>query len=176
MTSAKKSFYTGKGDSGITEILNHKRVKKSDEIMHLLGAMDELTAFIGLAISFSADMKLNTDLRSIQSHLSKIMGVLADVQQNELPGNGIRTYIKDLEEMIEAYGGSVDFPKQFVFPGNTQLGAIMDICRTVARRVERIKVPCNCWVQYQNKNILSYSNRLSSLFFVLRLLSEEFPK
>ena len=176
MTSVKKSFYTGKGDSGVTEILNHKRVKKSDEIMHLLGSIDELTAFIGLAISFSADMKLKTDLRSIQSHLSKIMGVLADVQHSELPGNGIRTYIKDLEEMIDAYGENVDFPKQFVFPGNTQLGAIMDICRTVARKIERLAVGHRFDGTDQKKIILSYLNRLSSFFFVLRLLSEEFLK
>ena len=176
MTSVRKNFYTGKGDSGITEILNHMRVKKSDEIMHLLGSMDELTAFIGLAISFSADTKLKLDLKSIQFHLSNIMAVLAGVQQNAMPGNGIRIYIKDLEEMVEAYGGSVDFPKQFVFPGNTQLGAIMDICRTVARRVERLAVDHHFDGTDQKEFILSYLNRLSSFFFILRLFSEEFPK
>jgi cob(I)alamin adenosyltransferase len=60
-----------------------------------------------------------------------------------------------------------------VIPGDTVGGGALDVARTVIRRAERRVVELQHTGGINNVHLLSYMNRLSSLFFVLELLENK---
>jgi cob(I)alamin adenosyltransferase len=60
-------------------------------------------------------------------------------------------------------------PRQFIVPGDTPQGAMLDLARTVVRRAERRMVDLIHHGGVDNLELLRYLNRLSSLLFVLEL-------
>ncbi len=79
------------------------------------------------------------------------------------------SYVKWLEEQIASLEKSVDIPKEFILPGDSQAGAALDLARTVVRRAERRVAELLHRGDISNKELLRYLNRLSSLLFVLEL-------
>jgi cob(I)alamin adenosyltransferase len=67
-----------------------------------------------------------------------------------------------------------EFPplNQFVLPGDTMIGARLDVARTVVRRAERCAVKLLHENLLENKEITRYLNRLSSLLFALARYEE----
>jgi len=165
-------FFTGKGDSGNTNLFDGSRVTKDNPTIDLIGTIDEINAYIGLAISFIEHAELKKDLRMIQITLSKVMGIIVGASESVVNDFDIGKSIKWLEDKIAFYGRELDNPKNFTFPGKTTIGAVLDICRAVSRRMERRAVGFCRENPKINKAILAYMNRLSSLFYILRLLVE----
>jgi len=166
-------FFTGKGDSGNTYLFDGSKVTKDNPTLDLIGTIDEVNAYIGLAISSIRQTELKRDLQMIQTTLSKIMGVIAGASEPVINGLEIGESIEWLEDRITFYGQKIDNPKCFTFPGKTTTGAVLDICRTASRKMERRAVGFLRKNQRIDKNILAYLNRLSSFFYILRLLIEK---
>jgi len=162
-------FYTGKGDEGEANLFDGRRLPKSAPVFELIGALDEATAHLGLAISFSGHHQLKEDLIQIQDDLSKFMGLIAGASPSAI---GDRFIIDQKLEWIETriryYGESLDNPHSFVYAGKTQCGAAIDIARTVVRKAERIFTMLFGEDDSKSGN-LPYLNRLSSFLFILRL-------
>jgi cob(I)alamin adenosyltransferase len=59
-------------------------------------------------------------------------------------------------------------------PGNSPLGAALDLARTTCRRAER-RVAALDVVQHSNAEILRYLNRLSDLCWLLARFVEKSP-
>lgn len=161
--------FTGKGDSGDTHLFNGKKVKKSAKVLELIGGLDELTAFIGLAISENEANPLATDLAYIQNSLSKLMGIIAGANSPSLFDFDPPAFLQWIEEKIKAYSTEIFNPKAFTFPGKTKVGSALDVCRAVTRRVERTAVGFSTEDPGLEADILTVINRLSSLFYILRL-------
>lgn len=166
-------FFSGRGDEGKTSLMDGKPRLKSEEIFNLIGTLDEITAQIGMALSFSKDQVFKQDLSHIQKTLSLLMGLLSNGSQKiEIQSPDLLEAINWLEGRIEQYGSANRDVSGFVFPGETRLGACLDVCRTVTRRAERVAVR---FVQNGGKpglNTLAFLNRLSSLFFIMRLAAD----
>ena len=166
-------FFSGKGDSGDTYLFNGRNITKDNQILELIGIIDEVNAFIGLAISIIEEPELKKDLRIIQVSLSKVMGVVAGASESAADDLNTGKSTKWLEDKINYYSRELDNPKGFTFSGKTRAGAALDICRTITRKMERRAVG----VFHENpkfkKNILAYMNRLSSLFYILRLSADK---
>jgi len=163
-------FFSGKGDEGKSSLMDGISIAKNDAALELIGTLDELNAAVGLAVSFCGDKTINGDLRYLQKTNSSLMGVVAGFP---LSANGSQTglaeFLEWIEERIKYYGGDIENPQQFVFPGNTSLGAALDLARTIVRRAERRAVDYREANPNMEQGISAVLNRLSSLFFLMRL-------
>ncbi len=152
-------LYTEKGDFGETCFISEK-VKKSDERILCLGAIDETSAAISVARTELEDIEMTQYLLKIEKKLSKIAGIIAG-KPYQVP----EEEIKKIQELIDKY-----YTKQegFLRP-KTEEGALLNYARTVCRRAEF----------YVNKleevpeGVLKYMNRLSDLLFAMAVYSDE---
>ncbi len=180
-------IYTGKGDNGTMTVFGcDQRISKSSAIAEALGVLDEINSFLGLC-------KVNE--KAVGSKLSNasFSEIINQVQQNlfiiqaEVAGAGKSIEsgkIKKIEKMIDMIENELPSIKTFFISGGTELSALFDIARTIARRAERRLVE----VSEESKvkvgaDSLAYLNRLSSLLYALARLTnhrsginEESPK
>lgn len=164
-------FYTGKGDSGYTGILGEGRLPKYHDRIEAIGAIDEASAALGLARSQSVAPGVNDSLVRIQRDLYHIMAEIAAAPENALKFRLIdENKVKWLENQVELFGAEVEMPQDFIVPGDSRSGAAFAVARTVIRKAERRVASILHAELIDNRDLLRYMNRLSSLCFVLELL------
>jgi len=161
------SVTTKTGDKGTSGLANGQRVDKDALIFDVLGTQDELNSWIGYSIallesSFSDQKKF---LLSIQETLFYIGAELAASPEAKLK----REALINLEKRSELLQSEMeeDWTTKFLFPGGNQAAAVIDITRTVARKLER-KVVAYSKETPTSDLILRYVNRLSDYLYVLR--------
>jgi len=164
-------IYTKKGDQGKTNLLNGKRVFKSNPLIETEGAVDELSSLIGFTIIPLKNKSDKIVLFQIQKDLYQIMAFLAGSKK---PIVSLSKRIKFLEQYIDKT--SLKLPKlnRFVLPQGGNIGSRFHLTRTVCRRAERRAV-----FLFQKKRlvpkrdkesllvIIKYLNRLSDFFFII---------
>lgn len=166
-------LYTGAGDEGYTSLLGLDRVAKYDLRPQAYGAVDEASAFMGLArADSSASERTQQLLLQSQRDLWLLMGELAAAPEVKLPRRLSADRTRWLEEETSRLGQEFPPLTQFVIPGNTELGARLDIARTVVRRAERYVTRLVHQEELENTEIIRYLNRLSSLLFALARFEE----
>ena len=144
------------GDEGFTFTMKGKTKKTSKEV-ELLGQIDELNSFVGLTISFSNDKKLNRVLIEVQKILFEIGAEIASNQKRIT-----KNHVEFVEKKTEEFEKSLKPLNKFILPSGTKLASLLHVCRSIARRVERV-----AWKTKVSKEIKIFLNRLSDLFFVL---------
>lgn len=163
-------IYTKTGDKGETGLFGGERVSKDSPRISAYGTIDELNAFIGLAITEVADERVRKDLKKIQNQLFTVGTDLATpVTEKNRKLKIERTpssFYENAEKMIDHYSSSLEELKNFILPGGSKGAALLHVCRTVCRRAEREVVALKKTVTIDD-NILIFLNRLSDLFFVL---------
>jgi cob(I)alamin adenosyltransferase len=163
-------IYTKTGDKGETGLFGGERVFKNSLRIEAYGTIDELNAFIGLAIIEVSDKSVKDLLQKIQNWLFSIGADLATPDNEKTKKlNVFRTaeeYYLHIEKEIDKYESELDELRKFILPGGTKGAALLHICRTITRRAERMVVALNSTVKIGN-NITIFLNRLSDLFFVL---------
>ena len=173
-------LYTGKGDKGTTKVLDSKeRFSKGSEMAEALGSLDELNSFLGLCKFKARQMqdkgvgtgkkkeKIFEILREIQENLFIIQAQVAgaDKKINKSKLSKVEKITNIIEKEIPPLRG-------FSISGGTELSALLDIARTIARRTERNIVTIKeLGLRKLPGQTLSYLNRLSSLLFALARLS-----
>lgn len=163
-------IYTRTGDSGETALGDGERVAKHSLRVSAYGTSDELNAFVGVA-RLSADRETDTALARIQNDLFDLGADLcrpqADLETSaEYPPLRILDIQVDrLESEIDVMNAALDPLRSFVLPGGSPLSAHLHVCRTVARRAERISVEL-AGEEPVNPAAIRYLNRLSDWFFV----------
>ncbi|BDB97371.1 cob(I)yrinic acid a,c-diamide adenosyltransferase [Saccharolobus caldissimus] len=159
-------MFTRTGDDGNTNLIN-KRVGKDSPLVNLLGDIDELNSFIGLALTKIKWEDMKNDLIRIQNELF-MLG--EEAIQNS--GKITEENIKWLENRIIEYRKETGPVKLFVIPGGSEEASYLHILRSVARRVERNAVKYSRELNF-NKWIIVYLNRLSSLLFVMAIAANK---
>lgn len=147
------SVTTKVGDRGKT-LLKGKMVGKDDQLVEVIGELDELMAVVGLADLGQIGLKINQELYWIS-------GVLAGVNKNVDLEESIKLMEQDIGVM-EKEKGEIN---KFLEAGK-DLEPKINLARVVCRRVERRMVKLNK-VQQIDPNILIYINRLSDYLFML---------
>jgi cob(I)alamin adenosyltransferase len=152
---------TGRGDDGTTTLLGSGRIGKDDPRIVVLGDVDEASSFLGLARA-EADEEVGGLLIWLQRLLYRVMGDLAMPKEDNVVGEDD---LKFLDAALEEWRGRTQIPKEFVIPGESRRGALLDVARSVARRAERSLVAAG----YANEHphAVRVVNRLSDLLFVL---------
>jgi cob(I)alamin adenosyltransferase len=164
------SIVTKTGDQGETSLMYGRRVPKNDPRVEAYGAVDELTAALGLARATSVDERVTEQILTVQKDLINVMGELSTLPEDR------QRYVKDGFHLVEANMvdrvGSVIvdlekdeslYPKDWVIPGGNTASAALDLARTICRRAERQVAALND----SNPEILRYLNRLSDLCWML---------
>ena len=166
--------YTRKGDSGKTDLIDQKKVLKSDIRIDCYGEVDELNSSIGFCIAIISDSSELRDknfilkLKKIQNDLFNLGTVLAvsDISLLDKFPKINKSNIDFIENEIDYYNKELSDLKSFILPSGSLSGAYFHVCRTICRRVERKCVSLSEIFEI-DQNILKYLNRLSDLFFVL---------
>src|ERR1700675_3773122 len=170
------SIVTKTGDQGETSLMYGRRVPKDDPRVEAYGAVDELTAALGMARAICDDKFVAEQIFAVQKDLINVMGELATVPEDRA------RYLKDgfhatdakMVDQITAVIVDLEkdkslYPKDWVIPGANAVSAALDFARVTCRRAERqvatLKDP--------NPEILRYLNRLSDFWWLLARYMEK---
>lgn len=171
-------IYTKTGDDGTTGLQGGIRISKSSLRITAYGAVDELNAFLGLALSGVTQYPdVTKTLTRIQNELF-VLGAdlsnpdLGNISSSDSNGNNNNNRIqeiqtKKLESEIDLYTNELEPLTNFILPGGSlDIVAHLHIARTVARRAETNVVEL---AEHEKINLgcTQYLNRLSDLLFVL---------
>ena len=152
---------TGRGDDGTTTLLGSGRMGKDDLRIAALGDVDEASSFLGLARAESGE-EIGGLLISLQRLLYRVMGDVAMPKEDNMVGV---EDLKFLDDALEEWLGRTEIPKEFVIPGESRPGALLDVARSVTRRAERSLVAAGYAAEHTYA--VRVVNRLSDLLFVL---------
>ncbi len=162
-------IYTKTGDKGETALGNGTRVAKYAARVNSYGTVDELNATVGLA-RLHATGELDAQLAAIQNDLFDLG---ADLCRPDMEKDAEAEYpvlrmtdgqVSRLEAELDAMTQAVEPLRSFVLPGGSALSAHLHLCRTVARRAERLCVELAS-LESVNDSAVKYLNRLSDWFF-----------
>ena len=163
-------IYTRGGDRGETALGDGSRVPKTDARVAAYGTVDETNACVGLA-RLHATGQMDTALARIQNDLFDLgadlcrPGLADDARAEHPPLRVTDAQVARLESEIDAMNAPLAPLKSFVLPGGTPLAAHLHLCRTTARRAERLTIAAAAATDI-NPVAIRYLNRLSDWFFV----------
>ena len=159
-------MYTGRGDKGETSLYGAKRVQKDDPLVEAYGTIDELNSLLGVVVSGSKDSELSTSLVEVQ-RLLFVAG--ADAASELRSASTPRISPADtqrLETMTKELLSGLPALNNFILPGGTPTGAMLQLARSVCRRAERRILSASKSTE-MNPELLRFFNRLSSYLFNL---------
>lgn len=151
-------IYTRKGDTGLTS-LRKGRVKKTNEVIQLLGYIDDLQSSIGFLIFYCKDHNIFM-LQKIQKNLMSIMSIVSgyDVKID------LEQQTNELEIHIDIIHQKLPKLTNFILSGfgHNHLELYAHQARTKCRIVES-----HMYDGIGNEQIKKWINRLSDYFFTL---------
>lgn len=164
-------LYTRKGDTGTTKTFGcDQRISKSSAIAEALGSLDEINSFLGLlkVKSESVAFDLEIGKLSVKETMNRVQQDLFIIQA-ELAGAEktiTEEKVKWEESIIDSIEKALPPIKSFFVSGGTELAAMSDVARTIARRAERRVVGV---VEEGERKVgdhsRAYLNRLSSVLY-----------
>lgn len=166
-------LYTRRGDKGDTSLFGSgKRIAKTDARIEALGAVDELNSLLGVCKT-KAKKDIVRIVEEIQQNLFVAQAELACLDSARR-GGAQKTITQEkvdaLEKMIDTIEKKLPPLRNFVLAGGTELSALLDYARAVARRAERRAVAAHA-TKPLSLITRAYLNRLSSALFVLARLA-----
>jgi len=169
----KLKIYTKTGDKGTSSLFTGERRPKSDGVFEALGATDELSSNIGMAIALSEEKN-----HPYVSQLQRIQCILQDIGSSvATPASSAREshiqkvgfsgrHTEELEVWIDEFTEELPALTNFILPGGGAISSQIHICRAVCRRAERRISPLveskEC-----DAETLKYVNRLSDFLFTI---------
>lgn len=163
-------IYTKTGDAGETALGNGVRIAKHSVRVTAYGTSDELNSHLGVA-RLVAEGDMDAMLSRIQNDLFDLGADLCtpDIENDdtaEYPRlRMLDSQVKRLESEIDEMNSNLETLRSFILPGGSALAAHLHVCRTVARRAERLCVEL-ATMETINPEAVKYLNRLSDWFFV----------
>ncbi len=169
-------LYTGKGDNGTTKLFGcDQRISKSSAMAEALGTVDEINSLLGVVKMEDGDTPavLGLDYYALISDVQQDLFVV----QAELAGADKKMSVdrvQKIEQWIAEIEKELPPITSFFVSGGSELGALCDYARTVARRAERrivgaLEIPDPS----QKPPLFQYMNRLSSLLYALARLANK---
>jgi cob(I)alamin adenosyltransferase len=160
---------TRTGDNGTTGLGDNTRVSKNSLRVHAMGDVDELNSNIGVLLCEDMPAEVRTLLVTIQHELFNLGGELSIPGFELLKAEAVLL----LDVALEKYNATLPKLQEFILPAGSRAASLAHVCRTVARRAERVLVALG------NEEALKdtprqYLNRLSDLLFVLARVLNRF--
>lgn len=170
-------IYTKTGDAGETALGNGERIAKHSQRVTAYGTVDELNATVGMA-RLVADGDTDQALSLIQNDLFDLGADLCrpDMEKDDEAGYPVLRMAPEqtarLEREIDAMIARLQPLRSFILPAGTPLSTQLHLCRTVARRAERLTVELGA-TETVNVAAVTYLNRLSDWFFVAARIAND---
>lgn len=165
------TIVTKKGDRGTTVTFAGEEISKTDPLIKLNGAIDDLNARVGFARSLLGE----ASLLGIAGELKEVQGVLfrlgAEIQGATEHAIS-RKDVEDIEERIMAHESSFDLPRSFITPGAMPASAAIDCARAYARRVERKAIAAHEKGVSVSEDARVWLNRVSDYLFIAARAAE----
>jgi cob(I)alamin adenosyltransferase len=181
------SVATGRGDDGTTGLLfGGDRIPKDDLRTEAYGTT---VAALGLA---RAELDLKRRLDTMPPALVEIETIVLRIQRElfvagaELAANPAAwdrlrdgatkvsaEMVAGIDAILADYEGRIEFPTEFVVPGETRTSAALELARTILRRAERRAVTLGRADLIPGAYLLPYLNRLADLLWVLARAAEQ---
>jgi cob(I)alamin adenosyltransferase len=161
------ALFTGKGDDGTTYKFDSKdRFSKASAVAEALGTVDELNTYLGL-VKIKAAGEFAEDLEEIQQNLFIVQAELAGADKKIDPKK-----VEKMSEQINEIEKELPPITSFLIAGGSEIAAMFDVARTIARRAERrtVAVVDEGTIEITG-GTLAYLNRLSSMLYALARLS-----
>lgn len=169
------SIVTKTGDQGETSLMYGRRVPKNHPRVEAYGAVDELTAALGLARANCDDKFVVDQVLAVQKDLINVMGELSTLPEDRqrYTKDGFQVVDAKMVDRIHAVIADLEkdqslYPKDWVIPGANAVAAALDLARTICRRAERHVAI----LKDSNPEILRYLNRLSDFCWILARFAE----
>lgn len=160
-------IYTKTGDKGKTSLYDGRRVSKASEIIELLGAIDELNAYLGILVIYMDNLKDLVYKR--QEELMKLSAMIATYNGKVNPKSHYKIdkdTVITIENEMDKWQKELPSLKHFILPGGTNAASKAHFARTLCRRAERILVSLH-EQEPMPPVILEYINRLGDWLFLL---------
>jgi cob(I)alamin adenosyltransferase len=161
-------IYTGRGDEGMTDLMDQSRVSKTSARIEAYGTVDEANALIGTIRPTGYD-DVDDRLRRVQNHLHIVQADFANPAPDGDAPVVTDEHTAELEGWIDEADAELDELASFVLPGGSESGAALHHARTVARRAERRAVDLAA-DEPVNDEAIAYLNRLSDALFTFARL------
>ena len=169
MANRLTQIATRTGDDGSTGLGDNTRVSKDSLRVHAMGDVDELNSHIGLLLCEDMPGDVRELLIDIQHQLFNLGGELS------IPGFELLKpeALVSLDQALQRYNSQLPRLQEFILPAGTRAAAQAHVCRTVARRAERVVVALG-QAEAVREAPRHYLNRLSDLMFVLSRVLNRF--
>lgn len=157
-------LYTGRGDSGETDLFGKRRVAKDDPRIEAYGTIDELSCQLGVLRAEALDPDLDAAVVRIQNTLFEIGSDLA-TEGGKASVPLVGKLCAELEGWTDSSEAELEPLSNFVLPGGNRVAALLHVARAVTRRAER-----RYWTLARSEagippEIGVFLNRLSDLLF-----------
>lgn len=100
-------------------------------------------------------------LLELQRLLYRVMGDVAMPKEEDVVGP---EDVRRVDEALQGWRARTQIPNEFVVPGESMLGALLDFTRSGVRRAERSMVTAG--LAHDHPHALEAVNRLSDVLFV----------
>lgn len=164
---------TWRGDAGFTDLLDRRDVPKYDLRVEVLGTLDEVSSALGVARAQSAQQATRELLLEIQRDLCYMMSEVAGHSSNGARDQIDATRTAWLEEQLNALQRQAPWAKGFVVPGDSLVGAYLQLARAITRRAERQVARLAHDDDLTNPLLLAYLNRLAYVLYALARVEEQ---
>lgn len=161
MPNRLTKIVTRGGDKGDTSLGDGTRVRKDDARIGLIGDVDELNSWIGVARAHDTGAAVDEMLEGVQHDLFDLGGALS------LPGAPMLSekHVARLDDAAAALNADLAPLKEFILPGGAPLLAWLHVARAVCRRTERAMAAFGAGAA-ETEHALRYLNRLSDCLFI----------
>jgi cob(I)alamin adenosyltransferase len=161
MADRLNRIVTRGGDKGETSLGDGTRVAKSDPRIALMGDVDELNSWLGVALAHQPGKAVGEALTLAQHDLFDLGGALCFPGVTPLSA----AHVARIDEAAAALNAGLPPLKEFILPGGSALLSFLHVARTTCRRVER--AACGFFGGDSNGEFaIAYLNRLSDLLFI----------
>lgn len=166
MTDGLSSITTGKGDKGKTSTINSGPQDKDSAVFELVGTLDELNSWLGLARATTLNPRARQFLFQCQKILQATGSRIAGYSSNAEKDSGHA--LTQVTNMMKQLCAVTETPSGFIIPGNNTEAAHVDVARSISRRFERRLVS---YERESGRNDLDtdmvIANRFSDLLFTM---------
>jgi cob(I)alamin adenosyltransferase len=155
------------GDTGFTDLLGQRRVRKDDPILEAIGELDEATSFLGLAKRAAREERTVRLLHQMQADLYELMAELAFPPEHAQAQRLTEAHLEWLDRTLATVQAPFQNIMKFVLPGASDGSAALDVARATVRTAERRLTALLHAGTLPNARSLAYVNRLSLVLYYL---------